>query len=300
MRKVLLLPDQPGWAYDIIARNVARHFDRYVPTIRYVRDVVDRTTVVDFDDYDVVLGLFWYDLYTMERGHYRHFDPRKVAVGVHSVNSWVKRRLRLEEVRRIVDRYAAVGAVSAEIARALAGCRVVLTPSGFDPGLFRESALPASVDGRFRVLWAGSTTNHGALKGLEDLIEPVVEELPHVELVTANARRPIPHERMPDFYRSGHAYVCMSESEGSPLPVIEAMACGRAVISTAVGIVPEVVTDGVNGFVVERSRASLRAALERLRECDLGAMGRAARAAIADRTWQRSAMAYQALFDRVR
>jgi glycosyltransferase involved in cell wall biosynthesis len=298
VKRVLLLADQPGWAYDVICRGIAPHLDRYQPTIRYVADVAERKVEVDFADYDVVHALFWHDLYAMERGFYGHFDPRKVVVGVHAVNSWVKRRLSLDAVRRIVDRYAAVGAVSAEIERALRGCRVVRTPSGFDPALFTPSPMPATVE-RLRVLWAGSTANHGRLKGLDDLIRPALRGLRDVDLSLATHRNPLPHDRMPEFYRSGHVYVCMSESEGSPLPVIEAMACGRPVVSTAVGVVPELVRDGVNGLIVGRSRESLRAALQRLREFDLAELGRAARAAVEDRTWSPCAQAYQALFDRV-
>lgn len=298
MKRVLLLADQPGWAYDVICRGIAPHLDRYRPTIRYVADVAARRVQVDFADYDVVHALFWHDLHTMERGWYGHFDPRKVVVGVHSVNSWVKRSLSLDAVRRIVDRYAAVGVVSAEIERALQGCRVVRTPSGFDPALFTPAPLPARVE-RLRVLWAGSTTNHGRVKGLDDLIRPAVRGMADVDLALATGRNPLPHDRMPEFYRSGHVYACMSESEGSPLPVVEAMACGRPVVSTAVGVVPELVQDGVNGLIVERSRESLRSALLRLRDLDLSAMGQAARAAVEDRTWSRCAQAYQMLFDQV-
>jgi glycosyltransferase involved in cell wall biosynthesis len=43
-----------------------------------------------------------------------------------------------------------------------------------------------------------------------------------------------------------------SDSEGSPNAVIEAMACGRAVVATDAGDIPYIVDDGKTGFVVRR------------------------------------------------
>jgi glycosyltransferase involved in cell wall biosynthesis len=69
---------------------------------------------------------------------------------------------------------------------------------------------------------------------------------------------------MGDFYRSNHVLICTSKHEGGPLPVVEALACGRPVISTEVGIVPEVVNHGGNGLLIQRSRQSLQKAIQQL------------------------------------
>ena len=60
---------------------------------------------------------------------------------------------------------------------------------------------------------------------------------------------------------------CRSVNEGTPVVAIEALAAARPVVATRVGGVPDVVTDGVDGFLVdpgdfdalaERLRAPLR------------------------------------------
>lgn len=57
-------------------------------------------------------------------------------------------------------------------------------------------------------------------------------------------------EWLPQFYSSLDYYVCTSRYEGVPYPVLESMSCECTVISTEVGVVPEIIIDGRNGFIL--------------------------------------------------
>jgi glycosyltransferase involved in cell wall biosynthesis len=70
---------------------------------------------------------------------------------------------------------------------------------------------------------------------------------------------------VPDLVSSYDAYVLPSLWEGLPLALIEALAIGKPVICTSVGGNPEIVEDGVNGFVVApRDSAALADRILRL------------------------------------
>lgn len=60
-------------------------------------------------------------------------------------------------------------------------------------------------------------------------------------------------------------FLLPSYSEGLPMAVLEAMATGVVVVTTAVGAIPEVVTDGVSGVLIEPGKPEqLAAALQSL------------------------------------
>jgi glycosyltransferase involved in cell wall biosynthesis len=58
-------------------------------------------------------------------------------------------------------------------------------------------------------------------------------------------------EDVAPFYAAFDAFLLTSANEGTPVTTIEALASGMPVVATRVGGVPDVVRDGVDGFLVE-------------------------------------------------
>jgi len=84
-------------------------------------------------------------------------------------------------------------------------------------------------------------------------------------LIADRAEIRIPFEDMPAFYSNLDVLVCTSAMEGTPNPVLEAMASGVAIVSTDVGIVPDVLGTLQSQFVLdERDPVAFANALQRL------------------------------------
>jgi glycosyltransferase involved in cell wall biosynthesis/molybdenum cofactor biosynthesis enzyme MoaA len=149
-------------------------------------------------------------------------------------------------------------------------------PDGVDLDALKPENLERlrSIHGRNLVLgWVGNSkwaSSIGDPKGLHSLLIPAVNALQQegcrvVLKVVDRQTGHVPHEKMAGFYAEIDVYVCMSQIEGTPNPVLEAMACGVPVISTDVGIVPEVFGDLQREFILpERTIDALKVVVRKL------------------------------------
>ena len=95
--------------------------------------------------------------------------------------------------------------------------------------------------------WAGNSkwsAEREDFKGFHSILQPAIEQLQKegLNIKTCYADRQnvfIPHDEMPDYYAQIDVYVCPSKIEGTPNPILESMACGVPVVTTDVGVVPQ-------------------------------------------------------------
>ena len=88
---------------------------------------------------------------------------------------------------------------------------------------------------------------------------------------------------------SADALVHAGTRETFGLVVLEALACGRPVVATRAGAIPELVDESVGLLAEPHDAASLAAAIAALYERDIEALGQAARTRVLERyTWSRA------------
>lgn len=170
--------------------------------------------------------------------------------------------------------------------------------NGVDNDLFHPSSQPVT---ELIGCWVGNSGSAGN-KGLDIIQEACERTGTEILILDKEANRDqatlyTQEEVRNKFYHKASFYLCASEFEGTPNPALEAMACGLPVISTAVGNMPELIKDGWNGYIVERSVDSFVAAIKKLRESNLATMRENARTSIENGwTWVQQAKKYENMF----
>ena len=197
--------------------------------------------------------------------------------------------------------------------------QAVVIPCGVDVSQFERTGPMSARTDRFRILSAGRLVPR---KGVATIIQALAR-VPHAELLIAGGpqRNNLVHDEeanrladiaqhvnvahrvfflgavsqrdLPALYRSADVVVCVPWYEPFGIVPLEAMACGKPVIASAVGGLVDTVVDGVTGVLVPPRRPDLLAAQIRklmLNPFERQAMGMAATDRACNRyTWDRIA-----------
>src|SRR5262245_13292285 len=149
------------------------------------------------------------------------------------------------------------------------GIPCVMVPYGINADLFAGERAPTNHS--VRLLFIGKM---GFLKGEQDLLralQRVVEVAPNFRLdmlgqlsdsITAECRvsglqpqidhlGPVSLEERLSFFKRADIFVLPTYAEGTPISMLDAIAAGLPVASTPVVRTPDVVEDGVEGYIVE-------------------------------------------------
>jgi hypothetical protein len=249
--RILLLADNPGWAYDSTAQAIKRHLsDEFEFHIEYVGNKPDLSKW----PFDLIYVFFWGETY--HQSFVR--EPHRVIKGIASHRWALEESYGCLSASGAAEKYLADAAFVAPVSKRLLNIfslyhNVLLTPVGFEPEVFFPYDRRS---GEMRIGWAGYLAD--PCKGVKDIIQPAVGNDFTIEIAGGELNA----QKMRDFYNSVDVLCVASAAEGNPFTLIEAMACGCFPVCVDVGIVPELVRHRENGLIVNRSIPAFQAAFQ--------------------------------------
>lgn len=267
--KVLILPDKENWAYDTIAKSLKRYNPSELKL--EIIPIKGNAKIIAgcYKKFDRYLIMGW------QNADLVPFLPRdRTFVGVHSHHSWDNGKttpnqdcVPPKKLAELLNSFRGVNVVSERLRRIfseIVGDRLFYTPNGVDTKLFKPGKRCQYA--RFCVGYSGSKS-HDWRKGVSEYILPAAKESgAEVKLAMSNTDHYLPIEKMPSFYEGLNCYVCASSSEGFSLSVLEAAACGVPLVTTRVGGTDELVIDGFNALLVDRSVGDIADKIRYLRQ----------------------------------
>ncbi|MDV3429064.1 MAG: glycosyltransferase family 4 protein [Bacillota bacterium] len=81
----------------------------------------------------------------------------------------------------------------------------------------------------------------------QDKIKELSDASDSIDLIS----EPLPRSEIIQLFKKADIFYFPSRLEGGPLVVLEALSAGCAVVTTPVGMVPQIIKEGFNGFICE-------------------------------------------------
>lgn len=291
---IALIADKRNWAFDSIARHVKSAIERYYPVsvdILYTEDYINERkflAALNLKQYDVI-HFFWrgflknlvdHYLSTREHGEVeRAFVQAAVSFSIpEGLFTGPDDVFDFSPIFHLADGYCTVSQRLFNLY-----CQQILLPPPHS-AIYDRTDLIVELTDRPRtrtrksgdalnVLWAGNS-EWGQWLGLDDpkgvrIIAAAVEKARQAGTAIRfigldGAKQAVSQEDVGKAMLEADVYVCAAgDQEGTPLPVLEAMSAGCAVVTADVGAGPEIFPSVQRELIVARNAAAFADALQR-------------------------------------
>lgn len=267
MKKIALVVDVPNWAFGIEAKLLKDKLKEFYQVdifavVDYNKDFFK--ILEDVKDYDVIHFFFRKLLKQFDS---EEFKAKVVSAGYNcteyinyvcpKISTGIYDHLFIEDAEVYIDIFTKYCkqyyTCSKRLENIYNNLKDYPKPWGtihdtYDNKLYGKSKdKKINLSGELVIGWVGNSKWHieeKDFKGLCTILEPVLDELiAEGYLIRKHyADRNIrfrTQEEMPEYYNELDVCVVVSMCEGTPRPIIEAMACGVPIITTDVGLVQE-------------------------------------------------------------
>lgn len=296
--KIALIIDTDNWAFANIARQLERHLVNEFDFSIIPMDVIENIDQIFLmtEDCDVV-HFFWREHLTLigtpyfrsyaeglgmpyETFHERFISSKRLSTSVYD-HLLLDEKDLTERAHLYSDVLAGYTVCSEKLNTIYSNIPGYPKPACvIEDGVDLKRFVPNNLkrlqqvaDRELVIGWVGNSKWASEIedfKGVHTILKPAIEQLQNegvrVKAFFADRQEKfIPQAQMPDYYSQIDVCVCASKNEGTPNPVLEAMACGVPIITTDVGIVPQAFGDRQKACILrERSIDALKEAILQL------------------------------------
>ena len=283
MKSIALIVDVKNWAFDIQAKLIKESLkDVFRIDIFYSKNKIYNDDVIkileDVKDYDII-HFFWRktllpicDREIQEKLEEKHIYieelKKKLSTGIYD-HLFIGDDEYNELYNKYCKKYVTSSKKLFNIYKNNSKIKDPYTILGdtFDEKLF----FPKDIN-RFKVNeeklvigWVGNSSWNNKLldenknpidfKGFHTVLKPVIEDLKNegynIETYYADKNMNfIPNDEMCNYYSKIDLYVCVSITEGTPRPLIEAMGCGLPIITTDIGVAKEYFGEKQKNYII--------------------------------------------------
>jgi glycosyltransferase involved in cell wall biosynthesis len=292
------------WVYASLDRHVAGHHLHSLDAVYAYEDgaaatfhEAKRQSIMCLYDLPIPFYRTVFEIQLEEAQRFPDLAPALMAI--HEPASKLERK---EQELQLADHIFAASSVTKNslLKVGIKPEKISVIPYGAPIEYFQPQA---KIDKIFRALYVGRVAAH---KGVHYLLQAWKElQLPEAELMLVGVNDfpggwldqyaevvryipSVPHASLNEYYSAASVLVFPSLVEGFGMVLLEAMACGIPVIATSNVGGSDIITDGVEGFIIPVR--DVEALKEKLEWCDrhpleLAQMGRAARRKAEQLTW---------------
>lgn len=292
MKKIALIVDKDNWAFYNIATNIKKYLQNEFEITIFVREYIENivTLIFALQDYDLV-HFFW-------RGDLSLFDNEFVKeylkysgidynlfynkyISKLNITTSVYDHLFLEKkdfdftnkILNISKNYSVCSKKLFDIyQKKFIKKPAAIITDGIDLNLF--NGQQKTLGKKIVIGWVGNS-NWGReyyedAKGVKTILNPSIKILKDkgyniIECYADSSKKFIEKAKMPEYYKNIDILICSSLFEGTPNPVLEAMASGIPIVTTNVGVVNELFGKKQKKFIMkERTVNELVSKLEEL------------------------------------
>ena len=329
--KIAIIIDKEGWALDNAAKEVKKYLSEYYDIDIIPNDIFGDNAIKLFlyiKDYDLnffmwrgIISWLYSDFskdyiyklgFEYEEFLEKYLKENTILTGIYDHLFLDSEQERTDFILKNIRGYTVCSQKLKKIYDQYNNKPSMVISDGVDTELFMMKNVNKYEDIENRAIkigWCGNSKfvdeKDDDLKGLNKIIKPAVEELKkegyNIELKVADRNiKMIPHNEMGEYYNKIDIYVCASRTEGHPDPVLEAMACGVPVISTDVGIVPEVFGEKQKKYIIERTKDALKDKIKEIynNKNILKELSEENLIHINEWTWEKKVLLYKQFFDK--